>query len=38
MGFNSPNTEIITLDFDFGGKEMIAESFEEYLEKAIREE
>ena len=38
VGFNSPNTEIITFDFNFGGKEVIAESFEEYLEKAIREE
>ncbi|MGM0805579.1 MAG: SMI1/KNR4 family protein [Bacillota bacterium] len=38
VGFNSPNTEIITFDFNFGGKETIAESFEEYLEKAIREE
>ncbi|AMQ07859.1 SMI1/KNR4 family protein [Sporosarcina psychrophila] len=38
VGFNSSNTEIITFDFDFGGKEIIAGSFEEYLEKAIREE
>ncbi|WP_071460603.1 SMI1/KNR4 family protein [Bacillus massilinigeriensis] len=38
VGFNFPNTEIITFDFNFGGKEIIAESFEEYLEKAIREE
>lgn len=38
IGFNSPNTEIITFDFDFGGKEIIARSFEEYLEKAIHEE
>lgn len=38
VGFNPPNTEIITFDFDFGGKEIIARNFEEYLEKAIREE
>lgn len=38
VGFNSPNTEIITFDFDFGGKEIIASSFEEYLEKALKEE
>ncbi|MFJ7974876.1 SMI1/KNR4 family protein [Peribacillus sp. NPDC096379] len=38
VGFNSQNTEIITFDFDFSGKEIIAESFEDYLEKAIREE
>ncbi|MDQ0233541.1 SMI1/KNR4 family protein [Metabacillus malikii] len=38
IGFNSPNPEIITFDINFGGKEVIAESFEEYLEKAIREE
>src|SRR5690625_1704653 len=38
VGFNSPDTEIITFDFNFGVKEVIAESFEEYLEKAIREE
>lgn len=38
IGFNSPNTEIITFDFDFGGKEIIASSFEEYLEKALKEE
>lgn len=38
VGFNSPNTEIITFDFNFGGRIMLAESFEEYLEKAIREE
>lgn len=38
VGFNSPDKEIITFDFDFGGKEIIARSFEEYLEKAIREE
>ncbi|MCW1929664.1 SMI1/KNR4 family protein [Bhargavaea beijingensis] len=38
VGFNYPNTEIIIFDFNFGGKEIIAESFEEYLEKAIREE
>ena len=38
IGFISPKTEIITFDFNFGGKEIIAESFEEYLEKAIREE
>lgn len=38
VGFNSPNTEIITFDFDYGGKEIIARSFEEYLEKAIHEE
>ncbi|MCC5803736.1 SMI1/KNR4 family protein [Rossellomorea vietnamensis] len=38
VGFNAPNFEIITYDFNFGGKEIIAASFEEYLEKAIREE
>ena len=38
VGFNSPGTEIITFDFNFGEKEIIAESFEEYLEKAICEE
>lgn len=38
VGFNFPNTEIITFDFNFGGKKIIAESFEEYLEKAISEE
>ena len=38
VGFNFPNTEIIIFDFNFGGKEIIAESFEGYLEKAIREE
>ncbi|MED0903247.1 1,3-beta-glucan synthase regulator [Bacillus cereus] len=38
VGFNSPNTEIITFDFDFGGKEIIASGFEEYLEKALKEE
>lgn len=38
IGFNTPNTEIIIFDFNFGEKEIIAESFEEYLEKAIREE
>ncbi|WP_430488072.1 SMI1/KNR4 family protein [Priestia flexa] len=38
VGFNSANTEIITFDFDFGGKEIIASSFEEYLEKALKEE
>ncbi|MED4401585.1 SMI1/KNR4 family protein [Metabacillus fastidiosus] len=38
VGFNFPNTEIITFDFNFRGKEIIASSFEEYLEKALREE
>jgi len=38
VGFNSPNTEIITFDLNFGDKEIVAESFEEYLELAIREE
>ncbi|SHG99246.1 SMI1/KNR4 family protein [Virgibacillus chiguensis] len=38
VGFNFPDTEIITFDFNFGGKKFIAESFEEYLEKAIHEE
>ncbi len=35
VGFNYPNTEIFAFDFDFGGKEIIANSFEEYLEKAL---
>ncbi|GKV56657.1 hypothetical protein NCCP2222_26040 [Sporosarcina sp. NCCP-2222] len=38
IGFNFPNTEIITFDFNFGGKEVLAKTFEEYLEKAIHEE
>ncbi|MED4532566.1 SMI1/KNR4 family protein [Metabacillus fastidiosus] len=38
VGFNFPNTEIITFDFNFSEKEIIASSFEEYLEKALREE
>lgn len=38
VGFQYPNKEIIIVDFDFGGKNVLAGSFEEYLEKAIREE
>jgi hypothetical protein len=38
IGFNYPNTDILTYDFTFGGKIVIAESFEKYLEKAIHEE
>ncbi|MED3728310.1 SMI1/KNR4 family protein [Priestia filamentosa] len=38
IGFNYPYTEIMTFDFNFGEKEIIATSFEEYLEQAIREE
>lgn len=38
IGFASPHTEIISVDFDFGEKVTVASSFEKYLEKAIREE
>lgn len=38
IGFNSPKTEIITFDFDFGGTVVLADNFEEYLDKAIRKE
>lgn len=38
VGFNYPNAAIITFELNFGGNKFIAESFEEYLEKSIREE
>lgn len=38
VGFNSPDPEIIAFDFDFGGKEGIAASFEAYVEKALSNE
>lgn len=38
VGFNSPNTEIIRFDHDTCEEEVIAINFEEYLEKALREE
>ncbi|MEH7356859.1 SMI1/KNR4 family protein [Neobacillus drentensis] len=38
IGFNLPNTEIIRFYIDLGEQEVIANSFEEYLEKALKEE
>ncbi len=38
IGFASPHTEIISVDFDFGEKVTVASNFEKYLEKALREE
>ncbi|AWB43686.1 1,3-beta-glucan synthase regulator [Paenibacillus sp. CAA11] len=38
IGFDSSNGEIIVFDFDFGGTEILASSFEKYIEKALHEE
>lgn len=38
VGFNSPSMEIIRFDHDTCEEEVIAINFEEYLEKALREE
>lgn len=38
VGFNFPNKEIIRFHYDKGEKEVIANSFEEFLEKSLKEE
>ncbi|MDR9795267.1 SMI1/KNR4 family protein [Aeribacillus pallidus] len=38
IGFNFPGKEIIRFHYDTGDKEVIAKSFEEYLEKSLKKE